>query len=196
MWREISKFGRKLVAYGLTGSHFGNISVRTGDNLLITRSGSMLDEIDQHMVAECSLYHEDCFDTIASSETIVHRRIYTQTSALAVIHVHSPFAVALSLLCAEEHLVPQDTESRYFLHRIPIVSGGVGSAELADGVAGALSRHKAVIARGHGTFAAGKILEEAYVNTCSVEHACRVQYYCWLYHLSSQGNSPFLENGI
>ncbi len=176
MWQEISRFGRKVVEYGLTHSHFGNISVCTGDGLLITRSGSMLDELDENMIVHCSLYHEDCFDTIASSETIVHRRIYLQTSALAIIHVHSPYAVALSLLSEEDYFVPRDTESKYFLHRIPLVTGGVGSEELAENLAVALARHKAAIVRGHGTFAAGKILEDAYVNTCSVEHACKVHW--------------------
>ena len=194
MWREIDRFGRKLVQYGLAHSHFGNISVRTGDGLLITRSGSMLDEIDENMVVHCQLYQEDCFDTIASSETIVHRRIYQQTSALAIIHVHSPYAVALSMLTEEEYLVPRDTESKYFLHRIPLVNGGVGSAELAANLAEALSEHKAAIVRGHGTFAAGKILEEAYVNTCSVEHACKVHYLC-TNKTTGNGtmNPPFLD---
>ncbi|HDN65254.1 MAG TPA: fuculose phosphate aldolase, partial [Methanosarcinales archaeon] len=40
MWQEIARFGKKLVEYGLVESHFGNISVRTGDGMLITRSGS------------------------------------------------------------------------------------------------------------------------------------------------------------
>ncbi|MGI5876606.1 MAG: aldolase [Dethiobacteria bacterium] len=182
MWREISKFGRKVVEYGLTGSHFGNISVRAGDSIIITRSGSMLDEINENMVVECHLYQENCFDTIASSEIIVHRRVYQETSALAIVHVHSPFAVILSLLAEEDFLTPEDTESKYFLHRIPLIRGGVGSAELAQNLAEALSSYKAAIARGHGTFATGKILEEAYVHACSVEHACKVQYYCRLYH--------------
>lgn len=189
MWREISRFGCKLVQYGLTHAHFGNISLRTGDGLQITRSGSMLDEIDENMVVHCLLYGEDCFDTIASSETIVHRRIYRQTSALAIIHVHSPYAVALSLLSKEDYLIPRDTESKYFLHRIPLVTGGVGSEELASNLAAALSQHKAAIVRGHGTFATGKILEEAFVNTCSVEHACKVHYLCTV----SGGSPLFLK---
>ena len=70
MWREISKFGRKVVEYGLTGSHFGNISVRAGDSIIITRSGSMLDEINENMVVECHLYQENCFDTIAAQKLL------------------------------------------------------------------------------------------------------------------------------
>lgn len=184
-----------MVEYGLTGSHFGNISVRVGDRILITRSGSMLDEINENMVVECQLYQEDCFDTIASSEIVIHRRVYQETSALAIVHAHSPFAVVLSLLTEDDHLTPTDTESKYFLHRIPLVSGGVGSTELARNLAEALSTHKAAIARGHGTFAAGKILEEAYVHTCSIEHACKVQYYCQLYQNNLKPENRSREQG-
>jgi len=42
------------------------------------------------------------------------------------------------------------------------------------GVAGILARSKLVIVRGHGTFAAGKSLDEAYQFTSLAEHSCRV----------------------
>ena len=128
--------------------------------LLSPAAEAMLDEIDENMVVHCHLYRENCFDTSASSETIVHRRIYQQTSALSIIHVHSPYAVALSLLSEEDHLVPRDTESKYFLHRIPLVTGGVGSEELAEKLAAALSRHKAATCQGaRHLLPRGKILE-------------------------------------
>ena len=50
-----------------------------------------------------------------------------------------------------------------------MIRGGVGSAELAQNLAEALSSYKAAIAR-HGTFT-GKILEE-HVHACSVVCAC------------------------
>ena len=57
---------------------------------------------------------------------------------------------------------------------IPVVSGEPGSQEVADTVSDALISSKLVIARGHGTFAAGKTLDEAYLYTSLCEHACRV----------------------
>jgi L-fuculose-phosphate aldolase len=177
MWREISKFGKKLVESGLADSHFGNISLRAGDKLLITRSGSMLDELDESQVVEVHLRQPSSFDLIASSETIVHRAIYEATSALAVIHCHSPFAVIESMLAESDVITPADSESLYFLHEIPVVTGGVGTPELAQACAAALSDHKGAIIKGHGPIAVGKIVEEAFVHICSVEHACRVKYH-------------------
>ncbi|MDL5504143.1 MAG: class II aldolase/adducin family protein, partial [Candidatus Methanoperedens sp.] len=43
MWKNIAKFGKKLVDSGLVESQFGNISIRNGDKILITRTGVHLD---------------------------------------------------------------------------------------------------------------------------------------------------------
>lgn len=57
---------------------------------------------------------------------------------------------------------------------IPVVTGAPGSMEMAQNVASELCGHRAVIVRGHGTFAGGKTLEEAFIITSIVEHSCRV----------------------
>ncbi len=176
MWQEISKIGKKLVDHGLVESHFGNISVRIGNKMLITRSGSALDEITENSVVEVELEGTSGLDMIASSEAIVHRAIYKDTSALAIIHAHCQFAVTLSLLADSDSIVPVDSEGQYFLHEVPIVKGGIGTPELAKNTARALAEHKGAIIYSHGTFATGKILEEAYVVTTQIEHSCAIKY--------------------
>jgi L-fuculose-phosphate aldolase len=69
---------------------------------------------------------------------------------------------------------PEDSEGIMFCPVIPVVIGEPGSQELADTVSDALCRSKLVVARGHGTFAVGKTLDEAYLYTSLAEHACRV----------------------
>jgi len=46
--------------------------------------------------------------------------------------------------------------------------------EMARNVATALGNGRVVIVRGHGTFSAGKTLEEAYILTSLAEHSCHV----------------------
>lgn len=178
MWQEMAKFGKKLVDHGLVESHFGNISVRTGSRMLITRSGVSLDEIDENSVVEVDIDQPSSLDIIASSESIVHRAIYRNTPALAIIHAHSPFAVIVSLLAEGGMIIPPDSEGQYFLHEIPIVVGGIGTPELAKNASEALKDHRGAIALGHGTFAIGKVLEEAYIVTTQIEHSCKLKYYC------------------
>ncbi len=50
MWQDMAKFGKMLVDHGLVESHFGNISIRTGSKMLITKTGSALDGIDENSV--------------------------------------------------------------------------------------------------------------------------------------------------
>jgi L-fuculose-phosphate aldolase len=59
---------------------------------------------------------------------------------------------------------------------IPVVSGNPGTDEIAHNVAEALCRGHIVIVRGHGTFAAGKTLDEAYIYTSVAEYACRILF--------------------
>ena len=180
--QELIKYGRKIVEAGLAHSHFGNVSKRVGDQMLISTTGSMLDELEGQIVTvPIDPASPDELDVIASSEVNVHRAIYKATSALAVLHGHSKYAVVMSMLCkpGEQMLiVPEDSESMYFLHEIPVVTGGIGSEELARNASQALRDHKGVVVQGHGTFARGATVDEAFVILSSIEHACMVKYLC------------------
>jgi len=156
-------------------SHFCNISFRIGDDMFITRSGSMLDELSKDDVIKVPVHKESTLDLVTSSETIAHREIYKKTSALAIMHGHSPFAVVLSLI-EKDKVIPIDSEGQYFLHDIPIVKGGVGSNELAENLSNALCERKGAIVYSHGVFATGKILEEAFIVVSMVEHSCQMKY--------------------
>jgi len=175
---ELIKYGKKIVAAGLAHSHFGNVSKRIGDQMLISTTGSMLDELEGQIVTvPVDPSSPDELDVIASTEVNVHRAIYKETSALAILHGHSNYAVALSLLYKPgELIVPEDSESLYVLHELPVIRGGVGSEELARNAAAALRDHKGAIVQGHGTFARGATVDEAFVVLSSIEHACRVKY--------------------
>jgi L-fuculose-phosphate aldolase len=191
-WQEISRFGKKMVLSGLTSSRFGNISLLQNDRILITTTGSMLDELNEDMVVEVELSHSCDMDRIASSETCVHRAIYQSTTSGAIIHTHSPYAVALSLL-EREAVDPIDSEGRIFLGRMPIVEGGFGTDELARASSAALRNHKACIARGHGVFAAGNSLCDAYTAACMAEHSAQVRYLMKAYPGEKFISSPSLQ---
>jgi len=180
--QELIKYGKKIVGAGLAHSHFGNVSKRVGDQTLISTTGSMLDELEGQIVTvPIDSASPDELDVIASSEVNVHRAIYKATSALAILHGHSKYAVVMSMLCKPSEqmlIVPEDSESMYFLHEIPVVTGGIGSEELARNAAQALRDHKGIVVQGHGTFARGATVDEAFVILSSIEHACMVKYLC------------------
>ncbi len=151
IWKAISHFGRKIVQACLTASRFGNINVIVGDQIFITCTGSMLDEIGEDQVGAPWILAESCSKgVIASTENCVHRAVYQATSAGAIIHTHSPYAVAISLLDGGS-IEPVDGEGLYFLGPMPIVAGGFGTEELAKNVSSALTNHRACVAWGHGS---------------------------------------------
>jgi L-fuculose-phosphate aldolase len=177
MWKNIPKYGKKLVDHGLVESHFGNISSRSVDSFIITKTGTYLDEITLDDVVELYIDKITEHDKIASSETIVHRAIYQNTDAQAIIHAHCPFSIVESLLSDNNSIIPIDSEGTCFLHKIPVVRGKVGSSELAKNTSIALQSNKGIVIHGHGTFAIGKTLEEAYGMTAQIEHSCKIKYY-------------------
>jgi L-fuculose-phosphate aldolase len=186
-WLQISRFGQKVVNSGLTSSRFGNISMMKSGVIFITCTGSMLDELDEGQVVAVDSGSCGELDNIASSETCVHRAIYRSTDHTAIIHTHSPYAVAESLLEADE-VVPLDSEGLVFLGKMPVVQGHFGTEELADAASSALVNHKACIARGHGVFAAGKSLKDAYTVACMAEHSAQVRYLVKIHSLVVGGS--------
>ncbi len=76
-----------------------------------------------------------------------------------------------------EAIVPLDTETRTFLHDIPIVRREKLAGNPAAAIAALLSNRKGVIAEGVGIVASGPVtLEQAYIHYSSVFHACWVKY--------------------
>ncbi len=165
---EFQKVGKRLREEGLVDANFGNMSVREEKGFSITRTGAFLDSPGKLVFVPV----DGEAPKQASNEHRVHREIYRITSHRAVVHAHPPHAVALSI--HHEKIIPVDCEGEMFCPEIPVVTGAPGSIGMAQNVAAALVEHSVVIVRGHGTFAAGKTLEEAYIMTSLVEHSCRV----------------------
>lgn len=174
MYEQFRDFGRDIFLAGLITSHGGNMSVRLGDRILITRRGSMLGRLKPGDLIETGLDRDDSMVTLASSELVVHRAIYQGTSALAIVHTHPICATALSLV--EDAVVPVDSEGSYLLHRVPVVAAAqtVGSREVAEVLPSALRNHRIALLRGHGAFAVGELLEEAYMVSSTLEASARI----------------------
>jgi len=167
---ELARIGRRAIAEGLVTANSGNASVRSGDGFLVKRSGAYLDNPGPLVPVPL----EGAVPPEASRESLVHRTIYRLTLHRAVLHTHPPHVVALSF--GLDEIIPADPEGLLLCPEIPVVDGDPGSLILGDRVAHALQHGKIVIARGHGTFAAGKDLEEAYLVTSAAEHTCKILY--------------------
>jgi L-fuculose-phosphate aldolase len=175
---EFACIGRILFEAGLNNSHSGNMSIRLGDRVLITRRGSMLGELEEADLVDVGLQEDDSGIALASTEVKVHRAIYTATSHLALVHAHPRAAIALSM--NRDFIVPVDDEGRYYLKRIPVlcVKTAIGSLELEEEIPALLKDFPVVMVRGHGAFAAGGNLEEGLQFTHALEWSCEILMKC------------------
>jgi L-fuculose-phosphate aldolase len=171
---QFQTVGHELFTKGLVSSHSGNLSIRLGERLTITRRSCRLDCLEEHDLIETGLNKNDRNTPLASTELAVHRAIYQATSASAIVHAHPPHAVAISL--TETDIVPIDTEGMTLLGKIPVLGWNmeVKPGGLADVIAQALKQRRIVMVHGHGSFAIGQLLEEAQNYTTSLEESCQV----------------------
>jgi L-fuculose-phosphate aldolase len=166
--------GRDLYLLGLITSHAGNMSVRSGQRVWITRTGSMLGHLGPEDLIETALSCEESPHPMASMELPVHLGIYRATRAGAILHAHPPSAVALSLL--DREIVPADSEGAHVTGTVPVIVTPrvVASQEVADQASSLLTSHRVVVVRGHGSFAAAGTLEEALGITTTLEMSARI----------------------
>ncbi len=166
--------GRDLFARGLVSASSGNLSIRFGDRIIINRRGSRLNCLEEYDLIETGLYKNDRFTPLASIELPVHRAIYRETSAQSIVHAHPPCAVALSLV--ETEIVPSCVEGLSLVGQVPVLGWNmeVKPGGLADIIAKALGGNRVIMVHGHGSFAIGQLLEEAYNCTTVLEESCHV----------------------
>lgn len=171
---------RQVSESGLVVGSAGNLSVRSGDHLLVTPMGARLPAIDPDDLV-CVALADGSVDagherpTRPSSETPLHRAVYAGApDASAVVHTHSPFATTLSALVDELPAV----------HYVATAFGGpvrvapyatYGSDELAEGVAAALAGRSAALMANHGAVVTGHSAAHA------VEQAQQLEWWASVY---------------
>jgi L-fuculose-phosphate aldolase len=179
--------GRRLGARGLISAGEGNLSVRLdSERLLVTPTGLRKDELAVNDLIIVRLGHDGPFESPnggrPTSDLAIHLAVHAARPELgAVAHAHLPASMALTL--AGE--VPDPTalpETAYHLPRLPYLPfGEMGSQELADRIAAALSDGSdgadrlpsAVLLERHGAVAVGREPVEAVNRLELVEVLCR-----------------------
>lgn len=159
-----------LVECNLNHPFSGNLSWQKKKGFWITRTGVMKNRLERRDFILCTSH----IPPEASVEAIVHRAIYEKTDARTIIHSHPPYAIALSF--TRKNIEPEDTEGKYFTPRIPVLAlkNPVGSQESASTVSTILQNYPCVLLQGHGLFAKGGTLREAFKIVCVSESVCKI----------------------
>jgi L-fuculose-phosphate aldolase len=175
-FESLARVGKELNNRRLVASHAGNISIRNAGRIIIKKRAAMLGWLTPEDFISCSLEEEDSGALLASTETEVHRQIYLQTDAMAIIHAHSPYCVALSLV--ENEITCIDAEGIFMYKKLPVVELDVpaGASEAAQKVPPLLKNYPVVVVRSHGVFAKGITIEDALQNVTGAEQSAEVRY--------------------
>jgi ribulose-5-phosphate 4-epimerase/fuculose-1-phosphate aldolase len=182
------QLGAALYDRGLTPGRTGNLSVRLGDEIMITPTNACLGRLDPRRLAVTSTDGEHVAGDRPSKELVLHRALYrNQPACFAVAHLHSTSAVAVSCLPGVDHDDALPPITPYFVMRVgrlPLVDYATpGSAELTEMVSRASEHSRSVLLRNHGSLATAPSLEGAVDVVEEIEETARL-------YLLLEGRSP------
>ncbi len=165
---------RAMNASGINQGTSGNVSVRSGDGLLITPSGMSYDTMTPEDIVFMD-FDGTYIGPRPSSEWRFHRDILmARSDANAVVHCHSVHATALA---CHHKSIPS-------FHYMTAVAGGTdikcagyatfGTQALSDEALGALDGRRACLLGQHGQIAIGENLTAALWLATEVETLARI----------------------
>lgn len=162
----ISATARSLFERGLTHGSTGNISVRLGEDWLITPTGSSFGTLDPARITKLDADGRLLAGDPPSKEASLHEAMYQERAgAVAVVHLHSVYSVAASVLADVDPADVLPPLTAYYVMRIgslPLVPYfSPGDRNLAEAVRGFAGRHHAVLLANHGPVVAGSSLSAA-----------------------------------
>ncbi len=177
---------RHLAAQGLSPGSSGNVSLRVDDVLLMTPTGSALSRLTEDDLAVIPLPEGTASlpgdGPRPSKELPLHLAVYAARPEMrAVVHLHSPFATALSCLPPDPDglaALPPLTPYRVMrLGDIPLSGYATpGSADLASGVGELAADYDAILLANHGPVLLGRDLDAASDLAEELETAAQVAF--------------------
>lgn len=161
---SIIKYGRKLGQKNCTPGTSGNISVRLGENIMISASGSALGDLRLEDVVimdfEANLVKGK---KKPSSEKHLHARIYEMRPDInAIIHCHAPYvsSFAVAHISLSKPII---SENVFYFGEIPLADYAMPSSnDLVEFTSKFFDKHDAVLMANHGIIIGGKDIKDAY----------------------------------
>lgn len=162
----IAALGRSLSRRGLAHGSTGNISVREGDDIVVTPTGTNLATLDPQQLSTIAMNGTHRCGPAPSKEAFLHAAIYrARPDARAVVHTHSTFSTAVSCLDDVDDANVLPALTAYFvmrvgtLMRLPYVRpGDPALGPLAEKAA---ATHAALLLANHGPIVAAPTLQAA-----------------------------------
>lgn len=171
--------GARVAAAGISPGSSGNVSILAGDLVYMTGTGTDLGRLSEPDIAVVTLEGEFVRGAKPSKELALHLAFYAKNPGhSAVVHLHSPFAVAASCLepWSEASAIPPLTP--YFVMRVgqtPLVPFRVpGDPDLAAQLLALPLPFQGALLANHGQIVSATGLDAAIEAAIELEEACRI----------------------
>lgn len=165
---QLCELGLSLYQRGLTHGSTGNLSVRLDDGCIaVTPTGVCMGRLDPAQLSILDGQGEHLSGPKPTKEVPLHMAFYHTRGdrAGAIVHLHSCYATALSLLTPDEtedwlpHLTPYGIMQLGKVRLLPYFLPG--SPEIGQAITGLAGRHAAVMLANHGPVVSAKTIEAA-----------------------------------
>lgn len=153
MHDQIAKYSAKMISEG--AAQGGKIAFAAQDDTMISAGETVLARLSESVLSRLN-----CLAVAAASPSL-------------------PFADFLVQRAAgdERVIIPRDTETRTFLHDIPIIRKSEIGSDPAETFALLLGNRKGIVVEGTGIIASGALtVEQAYINWSSIFHSTYIKY--------------------
>jgi ribulose-5-phosphate 4-epimerase/fuculose-1-phosphate aldolase len=178
---ELVATARSMFARGYSFGTAGNISVRSGDTIYATPTGSSFGTLTVTALAPCDLDGKPLGPNKPTKEILFHLAAYrARPQSRAVVHLHSTYATAAASLrdLNEDDALPALTA--YYAMRIPSLPTvpylPPGDPGLAVEVERLARRTPAMLMRNHGSIGIGATLQEAAALAEEIEETARLYF--------------------
>lgn len=176
---DFAGYARKVGQAGLTVCSSGNLSVRHGDIVLVSGTGSWLPELTPDRVSIVRLSDGEVLNGVKPSmESVFHLGVMRRRSPEVgcVLHFQSPYATAVA--CMKKRPADFNFTAECPIHvgrDIPMIPYfRPGSPELAEHVIEAMDHHDSVMLLKHGQVVCGRDFNQAFERAMFFEMACRI----------------------
>lgn len=180
--QQIDEFvacARRVGAENLTICSSGNLSIRHGDEVLVSGTGSWLPDMQPENVSVVRFSDGIVLNGVKPSmESVFHLGVLRERDGEVncVLHFQSPYATAVA--CMEKRPSNFNFTAECPIHvgeEIPMIPYfRPGSPELAAHVIEAMKEHNSVMLLKHGQIVCGKDFRQALERAMFFEMACRI----------------------
>lgn len=177
--QELVAAARAVASRGLSHGTTGNVSVRVGDQILVTPTRSSLATVAPEELALLDLDGNALTDAAPSKEAFLHAAIYrSRPKARAIVHTHSLYATAVSCLSGLDPADALPPLTAYYGMRVaalPLVDYcAPGDQRLADLAGDVAQANAAMLLRNHGPVVAETSLAGAVDVAEEIEQMARI----------------------